>query len=94
MDLAKAVSSTDSLALLGKHRKMFAQLFDEISLHDFVLIIRCSDFFEMELIIVLSSFTERIIRFYHEGPEGSHQAVKANSSKIIRRFTGPISNAT
>ncbi len=44
---------------------------------------------ERELILVPSAKVERIIRFYHEGPGGAHQAAKATSAKIIRCFWWP-----
>ena len=66
--------------------KKFAQLFKEISLHNFVLIIRRMDNSERKLILIPSGFTGRIIRFFLERPRGSHQAEKATSAKIIGRF--------
>ena len=85
----KQSPSADALAPLSDNMKIFAQLFDELSLHDSVIVLRRSDDPKRELILLPSSLTERIIRFYHEGPGGSHQAAKATSSKIIRRFFWP-----
>ena len=39
-----------------------------------------------ELIVVPSTLTERIIRFFHKGPGGAYQASKATSAKILRSF--------
>ena len=44
---------------------------------------------ERELTIVPSSQVDHIIRFYHEGPGGAHQAPKATSAKIIDCFWWP-----
>ena len=54
--------------------KALAQLFDQISTRDGVLVIRRHDDPERELSIVPGERVKHIIRFYHEGPGGSHQA--------------------
>ena len=69
--------------------KSFAQVFDQLSLRDSVLIIRRYDDPKRELKLVSSSLGERIIRFYHDGPGGAHQASKATSAKPIRCFWWP-----
>ena len=69
--------------------KIYAQIFNELSLRDSVIVLKRIDNPERELILLPSSLTERIIRFFHEGPGGSHQAAKATSSKVIRRFFLP-----
>ena len=69
--------------------KAFAQLFEEISIRDGVIIIKRHDDPERELTIVPSAKVEHIIRFYHEGPGGAHQAAKATSAKVIRCFWWP-----
>ena len=63
----KQCFSADSLAPVSGHIKAFDQLFGDISFYDSVLLIRRSDDPEKELIMVLRSLTERIIRFFHEG---------------------------
>ena len=69
--------------------KSFAQLLDQISLRESVLIVKRSDDPGRELILVPSSLSERVIRFFHEGPGGAHQAPKAILAKIIRYFCWP-----
>ena len=66
--------------------KCFAQLLRETSLHDAVIVLRRADDPERKLILVISALVERVIRFFHEGPGGAHQAAKATSAKIIQRF--------
>ena len=85
----KRTSSTDELAPLSVHLKCYAQLLSEMSLHDSVIILRRSDDPQRELIVVPSSLIERVIRFFHEGPGGAHQAAKATAAKIISRFFWP-----
>ena len=85
----KRCLSADDLATLSGRMKSFAQLLDQISLRESVLIVKRSDDPERELILVISSLSERIIRFFHEGPGGAHQAPKATSAKIIRSFWWP-----
>ena len=66
--------SADELAPSSGHLKCFAQLLSETSLHDAVIVIRRADDPERELAVVLSALVERVIRFFHEGPGGAHQA--------------------
>ncbi len=77
----KRTPSTDELASQSCHLKCFAQLLSEMSLHDTVIILRRSDDPQRELIVVPSFLVERVIRFFHEGPGGAHQAAKANAAK-------------
>ena len=67
----------------------FAQLFDQISIHESVLVVNRSDDTKRELILVPRTLTERVIRFFHEGPGGDHQAPKSTSAKFIRSFWWP-----
>ena len=86
---AKQCPSADDLAPLSGRVKALAQVFDQVSLRDSVLIIRRHDDPERELIIVSNALGERLIRFYHEGPGGAHQVPKATSAKLIRLFWWP-----
>ena len=75
--------STDELALLSSHLICLAQIRDETSLHDGVIVFRRADDPERELILVLSSLTERVFHFFHESPGGAYQTAKATSAKVI-----------
>ena len=86
---AKQRPSADELAALSGRMKSLAQLFDQISVRDQVLVIKRDDDPERELTLVPSAKVEHIIRFYHEGPGGAHQAAKATSAKVIRCFWWP-----
>ena len=85
----KQCPSADDLAPLSGHMKSFAQLLDQILLRESVLIVKRSNDPEQELILVSSSLSERVIRFFHEGPGGAYQAPKATTVKIIRFFWWP-----
>ena len=85
----KQVPSADELAPLSNRMKALAQLIDQVGTREEVLVIKRLDDPERELILVPSAMAERIIRFYHEGPGGAHQAAKATSAKIIRCFWWP-----
>ncbi len=80
---------TDEVAPLSAHLKCLAQIRDETSLNDGVIVLRLADDPERELIVVTSSLIERVFRFFHEGPGGAHQAAKATSAKVIKRFFWP-----
>ena len=86
---SKQCPSIDELAAFSGRMKAYAQLFDQISIQDGVLVIRRHDDPTRELTIVPGARGEHIIRFYHEGPGGSHQAPKATSAKIISCFWWP-----
>ena len=60
-----------------------------MSLYDSVIILRRSDDPQIKLIMVPSSLIERVIRFFHKGPGGAHQAAKATAAKIISRLFWP-----
>ena len=81
--------SADELAALSGRMKALAQLFEQISIQDGLLVIKREDDPERELTLVPSAKVEHIIRFYHEGPGGAHQAAKATSAKVIRCFWWP-----
>ena len=81
--------SVDSLAPMSSRMKALAQVFEETHIKEGVLVLRRLDDPERDLIIVPSSRVENIIRFFHEGPGGAHQAPKATSAKIIRCFWWP-----
>jgi transposase InsO family protein len=85
----KQCPSADELAGLSARMKTFVQLFNEISVIEEVLVIKRHDDPERALTVVPSSQVDLIIRFYHEGPGGAHQAPKATSAKIIRCFWWP-----
>ena len=85
----KQCPSGNVLAPLSDNMKIFAQFFSELSLRDSVIVLKRTDDPERELILLPSSLTERIIRGFHECLRGSHQAAKATSSKINRRFFWP-----
>ena len=85
----KQCPSADELAGLSSRMKAFAQLYDQLSLREDVIVIKRHDDPERELTVVPSSKVDMIIRFYHEGPGGAHQAPKATSVKIIRCFCRP-----
>ena len=70
----KRTPSTDELAPQSGDLKCFAQLLSEMSLYDSAIILRRSDDPQRELIVVLSALIERVIRFFHEGHGGAHQA--------------------
>ena len=86
---AKRTPSADELAPLSGRTKTLAQLIDQVTVREGILVIRRQDDPERELTIVPSGKVEAIIRFYHEGPGGAHQAAKATSAKIIRCFWWP-----
>ena len=81
--------SVDSLAPMSGRMKALSQVFEETHIKEGVLVLRRLDDPERDLIIVPSSRVENIIRFFHEGPGGAHQAPKATSAKIIRCFWLP-----
>ena len=83
--------SADELAPSSGH---FAQLLSETLLHDAVIVIRRADDPERKLVVVPSALVKRVIRFFHEGPGGTHQAAKATSAKVIQRFYWPGLSAT
>ena len=85
----KQCPSADELAGLSSRMKAFAQLYDQLSIREDVIVIKRHDDPERELTVVPSSKVDMIIRFYHEGPGGAHQAPKATSAKIIRCFWWP-----
>ena len=85
----KQCPSADELAGLSSRMKAFAQLYNQISIREDVIVIKRHDDPERELTVVPSSKVDMIIRFYHEGPGGAHQAPKATSAKIIRCFWWP-----
>ena len=86
---SKQCPSADELAELSGRMKSLAQLFDQISIREGVLVIRRHDDPERELTILPSCQVAHIIRFYHEGPGGAHKAPKATSAKIIGCFWWP-----
>ena len=86
---SKQTPSADELAPLSNRMKILAQLIDQVSTREEVLVIKRLDDPERELTLVPSAKVEHIIRFYHEGPGGAHQAAKATSAKIIRCFWWP-----
>ena len=69
--------------------KSLAQLFDQISIREDVLVIRRHDDPERELTIVPNMRVANIIQYYHAGPGGAHQAPKATYTKIIGCFWWP-----
>ena len=69
--------------------KSLAQLFDQISIREGVLVIRRHNDPERELTIVPSTQVEHVILFYYAGPGGAYQASKATSAKIIGCFRWP-----
>ena len=85
----KQCPSADALASLSDNMNIFAQFFSELSLRDSVIELKRTDDFKKELILLPNSLTERMIRFFHDGFGGSHQAAKATLSKIIRRYFWP-----
>lgn len=51
---------------------------------------RCSfDDVQQVVIIVPNTFVDRVVRYLHESPGGSHQAAKATTAKIARIFYWP-----
>ncbi len=86
---SKQPPSADELAGFSGRMKSLAQLFDQISIREDVLVIRRHDDPERELTLVPNTRVEHIIRYYHEGPGGAHQAPKATSAKIIGCFWWP-----
>ncbi len=86
---AQRTPSAEELAPLIGHLKCLAQIRDETSLHDGVIVHMRADDPDRELIVVPSSLFKRVIRFFHEGPGGAHQAAKATSAKVIERFFWP-----
>ena len=69
------------MAPLSGRIKALAQVFDQVSLRDSVLIIRRHVDPERELIIVPNTLGERIIQVYHEGFGGAHQAPKGDNGE-------------
>ena len=86
---SKQCPSTDKLGAFRGRIKALAQLFDKISIHDGVLVIRRHDDPTRELTIVPNARVKHIIRFNHEGPVESNQALKAISAMIISCFWWP-----
>ena len=86
LDIGNRSFSEDNLARLSGRLKSLAQIFDQFSLHEKVIVICQPDDPVRELIVVPSTLTERLIRFFYEGPGGAHQASKAISAKILRPF--------
>ena len=89
MNRGAGTPSADERAPLSGHLKSFAQLLSETSLHDAVIVLRRADDPERELILVPTALVERVIRLFHEGPEGAHQISKTTLAKIIQRFVWP-----
>ena len=69
--------------------KTFAQLYNQISTRERVLVLRPLDDPERELVIVVTSRIELVVRYYHECPGSAHQAPKSTSVKFIRVFWWP-----
>ncbi len=86
---SKQPPSADELAGFSGRMKSLVQLLDQISIREDVLVIRRHDDPERELTLVPNTRVEHIIRYYHEGPGGAHQAPKATSAKIIGCFWWP-----
>ena len=78
--------STDELASLSGHLKFLAQIRDETSFRDGVIVRSRADNPERKLELVPSALAERVICFCHEGSGGADQAAKATSAKVIQRF--------
>ena len=78
--------SADELAGFSGRIKSLAQLFDQISIREDVLVIRRHDDPECELTIVPNTRVEYIIHYYYKGLGGAHQAPKATSAKNICCF--------
>ena len=86
---SKQPPSADELAGFSGRMKSLAQLIDQISIREDVLVIRRNDDPERELMLVPNTRVEHIIRYYHEKPGGAHQDPKATSAKIIGCFRWP-----
>lgn len=82
----KQCLSANNLVPLIARILSLAQLFDQILLHESVLVVNRLYDHERVMIDVVSTFTECVIRFFHEGLGGAHQAPKDISAKIIRFF--------
>ena len=74
---AKSRPSADKLAPYSALLKSFVQMFDEIAVRDGLLVIRLNDDPEREQAVVPCTRVDEIIRYFHVGPGGAHQAPKA-----------------
>ena len=79
--------TAEDVAPLSGFLKSFAQLVNELSLRENVLILKQSDDSERGLIIVPTSLTEHINVF---GPEGYHQAITVISANLNRTLWCPL----
>ena len=91
LDSCKTVSNLSSFPQQMNQRDSAVELkiFDKISIREDALVIRRHDDPEFELTIVPNTGVKHIIRYYHEGPGGAHQAPKATSERIIGCFLCP-----
>ena len=81
--------SADEVAKFGSRLKEFAQILDQIHLREEVLVLRSEENATEERIIVPVALVERVIRNLHEGFGAAHQAAKATTARLIRRFFWP-----
>ena len=79
----------DEVAKFGSRLKEFVQILDQIHLREEVLVLRSEENATEERIIVPSALVERVIRNLHEGFGTAHQAAKATTARLIRRFFWP-----
>ena len=85
----KHTPTADEVAGLGARLKELAALLDRICSREEVLVLRDEENATGERIIVPASLVERVIRNLHEGFGAAHQAAKATTAKLIRRFFWP-----
>ena len=86
--------TADDLAPHSGRVKTLAQLREQVSMREGVLVVKRLDDLERELIIVPCTLSERIIQFYHEGPRGAHQAAQATTAKSFGLSGGHTSRRT
>ena len=91
---SKQPPSAEGLAGFSGRIKSLAQIFDQISVREDVLVIRRHDDPERELTIVPNTRVEHIIRYYHEGPGGAHQAQRLPQRGSSVVSGGPTSSET
>ena len=76
----------DALAAQSARLKEYAQLREQLTLRDGLIVLKRADDPERELIVVPASLVERIIRYNHEGLGAAHQAAKATAARTLRVF--------
>jgi hypothetical protein len=85
----KKKPSADEIAKFGARLKELAGLLERISRKEDVLVLQSEDNAIEDRIIVPTAMVEQVIRILHEGFGTAHQAAKATTAKLTRRFFWP-----